>query len=73
ADTLSHKEMIKPLRVRALMMTIDLKLSSKILNAQDEAIKKENVKEENLRGMTKEFETRADGTLCIETELGAMI
>nr|GEZ41289.1 hypothetical protein [Tanacetum cinerariifolium] len=45
ADTLSQKEMIKPLRVRALMMTIDLKLSSKILNAQDEAIKKENVKE----------------------------
>nr|GEU69010.1 putative reverse transcriptase domain-containing protein [Tanacetum cinerariifolium] len=29
-------------------------------------MKEENVKEENLRGMNKEFETRADGTLCIE-------
>ncbi|GKE04434.1 putative reverse transcriptase domain-containing protein [Tanacetum coccineum] len=37
-----------------------------ILNAQAEAIKEENVKEENLRGMNKEFETRPDGTLCIE-------
>nr|GEX25209.1 hypothetical protein [Tanacetum cinerariifolium]GEX25211.1 hypothetical protein [Tanacetum cinerariifolium]GEX29357.1 hypothetical protein [Tanacetum cinerariifolium] len=35
-------------------------------NAQAEAMKEENVKEENLRGMNKEFETRADGTLYIE-------
>ncbi|GJV97874.1 putative reverse transcriptase domain-containing protein [Tanacetum coccineum] len=39
-----------------------------ILNAQDEAMKKGNVKEENLHGMNKEFETRADGTLCIEKQ-----
>ncbi|GJS47371.1 hypothetical protein Tco_0597492 [Tanacetum coccineum] len=32
-----------------------------ILNTQAEAMK-----EENLCGMNKEFETRADGTLCIE-------
>ncbi|GJZ11529.1 hypothetical protein Tco_0546288 [Tanacetum coccineum] len=38
-----------------------------ILNAQAEAMKEENVKEENLRGMNKEFEARPDGTLCIET------
>ncbi|GJV87594.1 putative reverse transcriptase domain-containing protein [Tanacetum coccineum] len=37
-----------------------------ILNAQAEEMKEENVKEENLGGMNKEFETRADGTLCIE-------
>ncbi|GJW43042.1 hypothetical protein Tco_0071841, partial [Tanacetum coccineum] len=37
------------------------------LNAQAEAMKEENVKEENLRGMNKEFEARPDGTLCIET------
>ncbi|GJY27137.1 putative reverse transcriptase domain-containing protein [Tanacetum coccineum] len=36
------------------------------LNAQAEAMKEENVKEENLRGMIKEFETRLNGILCIE-------
>ncbi|GJT91887.1 hypothetical protein Tco_1080732 [Tanacetum coccineum] len=39
-----------------------------ILNAQAEAMKEENVKEENLHDMNKEFETRADGTLCIEKQ-----
>nr|GEX08635.1 reverse transcriptase domain-containing protein [Tanacetum cinerariifolium] len=66
ADALSRKERIKPLLVRALMMTIDLNLPSQILNAQAEAIKEENIKEENLHGMNKEFETYADGTLCIK-------
>ncbi|GJU59686.1 putative reverse transcriptase domain-containing protein [Tanacetum coccineum] len=66
ADALSRKERIKPLRVRALVMKIDLNLPSKILNAQAIEMKEENVKEENLGGMNKEFETRADGTLCIE-------
>ncbi|GJX71131.1 putative reverse transcriptase domain-containing protein [Tanacetum coccineum] len=65
-DALSRKERIKPLRARALMMTIDLNLPSQILNAQAEAIKEENVKEENLYGMNKEFESRPDGTLCIK-------
>ncbi|GJT30968.1 putative reverse transcriptase domain-containing protein [Tanacetum coccineum] len=65
-DALSGKEQIKPLRVRALVMTIDLYLTSQILNAQAEAMKEENVLEENLRGMNKEFETRPDGTLYIE-------
>ncbi|GJV65931.1 putative reverse transcriptase domain-containing protein [Tanacetum coccineum] len=66
ADALIRKERIKPLRVRALMMTIELNLPSHTLNAQAEAMKEKNVKEENLCGINKEFETRADGTLCIE-------
>ncbi|GJT94508.1 putative reverse transcriptase domain-containing protein, partial [Tanacetum coccineum] len=37
-----------------------------ILNAQVEAMKEENVKEENLNGMNKKFETHVDGTQCIE-------
>ncbi|GJW74144.1 putative reverse transcriptase domain-containing protein [Tanacetum coccineum] len=37
-----------------------------ILNAQAEALKEENVREENLNGMNKKFETRTDGTHCIE-------
>ncbi|GKA71820.1 putative reverse transcriptase domain-containing protein [Tanacetum coccineum] len=62
ADALSRKEQIKPLRVRALVMIINLNLPSQILDAQAEAIKEENVKNENMCGMDKEFETRLDGT-----------
>nr|GEZ40254.1 putative reverse transcriptase domain-containing protein [Tanacetum cinerariifolium] len=43
ADALSQKERIKTLR--ALMMTIDLNLSSQILNAQTEARKKRITKQ----------------------------
>ncbi|GJZ40341.1 hypothetical protein Tco_0586904 [Tanacetum coccineum] len=58
ADALSRKERIKPLRVRALVMTLHPKLPSQILEAQTEAIKEENIKAENLRGMDKAFEVR---------------
>ncbi|GJU69096.1 putative reverse transcriptase domain-containing protein [Tanacetum coccineum] len=66
ADALSQKERIKPLRVRSLVMTIHPKLPSQILKAQTEAIKEENIKAENLRGMDKAFEIRPDGTRCIK-------
>ncbi|GJV32762.1 putative reverse transcriptase domain-containing protein [Tanacetum coccineum] len=42
------------------------KLPFQILNAQAKEMKEENVKEENLHGMNKDFKTRPDGTLCIE-------
>ncbi|GJW66647.1 hypothetical protein Tco_0121071 [Tanacetum coccineum] len=45
ADALSRNEMIKSLRVRALMMTIDVNLSFQILKAQAEAMKEENLRE----------------------------
>ncbi|GJY35111.1 putative reverse transcriptase domain-containing protein [Tanacetum coccineum] len=66
ADALSRKERIKPLRVRSLVMTIHPKLPSQILKAQTEALKEENIKGENLRGMDKVFEIRPDGTCCIK-------
>ncbi|GJU08309.1 putative reverse transcriptase domain-containing protein [Tanacetum coccineum] len=66
ADALSRKERIKPLRVRSLVMTLHPKLPSQILEAQTEAIKEENIKAENLRGMDKAFEVRPDGTRCIK-------
>ncbi|GKC96566.1 putative reverse transcriptase domain-containing protein [Tanacetum coccineum] len=44
ADALSRKERIKPLRVRALVMTLHPKLPSQILKAQTEVIKEENIK-----------------------------
>ncbi|GJV59227.1 hypothetical protein Tco_1465327 [Tanacetum coccineum] len=65
ADALSRNERAKPLRVRALVMTINSNLPPQIHEARVEALKKENVKDENLHGMDKEFETRLDGTLCI--------
>ncbi|GJZ95592.1 putative reverse transcriptase domain-containing protein [Tanacetum coccineum] len=68
ADALSRKERIKPLRVRALVMTLHTKLPSQILKAQTEAIKEENIKVENLRGMDKAFEVRHDGTRCIKNQ-----
>nr|GEV25151.1 putative reverse transcriptase domain-containing protein [Tanacetum cinerariifolium] len=41
-------------------------LPSQILEAQTKAIKEENIKAENLRGMDKTFEIRPDGTRCIK-------
>ncbi|GJR09405.1 hypothetical protein Tco_0792057 [Tanacetum coccineum] len=65
------KEQIKPLRVRALVMTIGLDLPKQILEAQIETQKPENIKNENVRGMIRKdipkekLEPRADGTLCL--------
>ncbi|GKE21211.1 putative reverse transcriptase domain-containing protein [Tanacetum coccineum] len=53
ADALSRKERIKPLRVRALVMTVHTNLPNQICNAQAEALKVENVKAENLRRLIK--------------------
>nr|GEZ81904.1 putative reverse transcriptase domain-containing protein [Tanacetum cinerariifolium] len=77
ADALSRKKRIKPLRVRALVMTIGLDLLRKILEAQTEAMKPKNLKSEDVGGMLIEnskdtenprkekLELRADGTLCL--------
>ncbi|GJY00155.1 putative reverse transcriptase domain-containing protein [Tanacetum coccineum] len=71
ADALSRKERNKPLRVRALVMTIGLNLPKQILEAQIEAQKPENIKNEDVGGMIRKdipkekLEPRADGTLCL--------
>ncbi|GJR93339.1 putative reverse transcriptase domain-containing protein [Tanacetum coccineum] len=66
ADALSRKERVKPLRVRALVMTIGLDLPSRILEAQKEAVKVENIEAEDVGGMLKKLEARTDGTLCLD-------
>ncbi|GJW98843.1 putative reverse transcriptase domain-containing protein [Tanacetum coccineum] len=66
ANALSRKERIKPLRVRALIMTIGLNLPVQILNAQVEARKEENYGTKDLCGMIKKLEPRADRTLCLK-------
>ncbi|GJV50111.1 putative reverse transcriptase domain-containing protein [Tanacetum coccineum] len=65
ADALSRKERNKPLRVRALVMTIDLNLPVQILNAQVEARKEVNFETEDMCGKIKKLEQRTDGTLCL--------
>nr|GEX45342.1 putative reverse transcriptase domain-containing protein [Tanacetum cinerariifolium] len=77
ADTLSRNERIKPLRVRALVMTIGLDLPRQVLEAQAEAMKPENLKSKDVGGMlienSKDLEEprkeklkpRTDRTLCL--------
>nr|GEV89022.1 retrovirus-related Pol polyprotein from transposon TNT 1-94 [Tanacetum cinerariifolium] len=66
-DALSRKERAKPLRVGALVMTINSNLQPQIHESKVEALKKENVKDENLYGMYKDFDTRLDRTLHIRS------
>nr|GEZ52141.1 putative reverse transcriptase domain-containing protein [Tanacetum cinerariifolium] len=71
ADALSRKERSRPLRVRALVITMGLNLPKKILEAQTEALKPENLNAEDVRGMLRKdlpkekLEPRTDGTLCL--------
>ncbi|GJS24764.1 putative reverse transcriptase domain-containing protein [Tanacetum coccineum] len=51
-------------------MTVHTNLPERILNAQTEAMKEENVKAENLGRLIKPiFETRSDGTQCFEGQI----
>ncbi|GKE98677.1 putative reverse transcriptase domain-containing protein [Tanacetum coccineum] len=65
ADALIRKEKSKPLRVRALFMTIGLNLPKHILSAQSEARKEENFINKDLHGMINKLEPHAYGTLCL--------
>ncbi|GKB88517.1 putative reverse transcriptase domain-containing protein [Tanacetum coccineum] len=64
-DALSRKERLKPLRVRALVLTISLNLLVQIIEAQVEVRKEENYGTEDPCGMIKKLEPHADGTLCL--------
>ncbi|GKD94176.1 putative reverse transcriptase domain-containing protein [Tanacetum coccineum] len=68
ADALSRKERSKPLRVRALVMTIGLNLPKQILSAQSKSKKEENFINEDLHGMINKLEPYADGTLCLNNQ-----
>ncbi|GJZ26397.1 putative reverse transcriptase domain-containing protein [Tanacetum coccineum] len=71
ADALNLKERIEPLQIRALVMTIGSDLPKRILEAQIEAQKPENLVNQDVGGMIKKdipkekLEPRADGTLCL--------
>ncbi|KAD1573174.1 hypothetical protein E3N88_42603 [Mikania micrantha] len=59
ADALSRKEITK--RVRALQLTIHSELPNQIRVAQQEALKKENLALEAMRGMDKQMKQKDDG------------
>ncbi|GJU25899.1 putative reverse transcriptase domain-containing protein [Tanacetum coccineum] len=65
ADALSQKEQIKPLRVRALVMTVGLNIPVEILKAQSEARKDENYGTEDLCGIIKKLKSRTNEALCL--------
>ncbi|GKE36345.1 putative reverse transcriptase domain-containing protein, partial [Tanacetum coccineum] len=70
ADTLSRKDRDKPLHVRSLMMTVHNDLPNQIHEAQEEAMKGENVEAENLGRLIKPiFEFRPDGTRCFRNSV----
>nr|GEW39154.1 putative reverse transcriptase domain-containing protein [Tanacetum cinerariifolium] len=72
ADALSTEERSRPLRVQALVITMGLNLPKKILEAQTEALKPENLSAEDVEGMLRKdlpkekLVTRADRTLCLK-------
>nr|GEU29627.1 putative reverse transcriptase domain-containing protein [Tanacetum cinerariifolium] len=69
ADALSQKDR-EPLRVRSLVMTIHTNLPEKILEAQTEAMKEENMKAENLWRLLKPiFKIRSNGIRCFKGRL----
>ncbi|GJR35765.1 reverse transcriptase domain-containing protein [Tanacetum coccineum] len=53
ANALSRKERIKPLRVRALVMTIGLDLPKQLLETHIKALKPENLENEDVGGMIR--------------------
>ncbi|GJR82508.1 putative reverse transcriptase domain-containing protein [Tanacetum coccineum] len=82
ADALSRKERIEPLRVRALVMTIGLDLPKRILEAQIEAQKPENLVNEDVGGIIRrdiptewditngKFGNTCDGTFSLQAGVG---
>ncbi|GJR28887.1 putative reverse transcriptase domain-containing protein [Tanacetum coccineum] len=73
ADALSQKDR-EPIRVRSLVMTVHTNLPERILNAQTDAMKEENVKAENLGRLIKLiFETRSNGIQCFEGRIWLLL
>ncbi|GJU66869.1 reverse transcriptase domain-containing protein [Tanacetum coccineum] len=63
ADALSMKERLKPRRVRALVMTVQIGMREKIQVAQSEALKQENILMENLHGLDQQMEKKEGESL----------
>ncbi|KAD3640213.1 hypothetical protein E3N88_29436 [Mikania micrantha] len=69
ADALSRKERVKPLRVRAMGMTVRTSLHDNIIQAQQEVIERENLKKELDCGVEKHLETKPDGLVYFKDRI----
>ncbi|GJT98469.1 putative reverse transcriptase domain-containing protein [Tanacetum coccineum] len=63
ADALSRKERLKPRRVRAMAVTIQIGMREKIQAAQSEALKQENILMENLHGLEQQMKKKEGESL----------
>jgi hypothetical protein len=61
-DAFGRKEQAKTPRVRALGMKIHTSLMTQICDAQHEVFKEQNWKNESLRGMDNQMETKSNDT-----------
>nr|GEV28013.1 putative reverse transcriptase domain-containing protein [Tanacetum cinerariifolium] len=73
ADALSRKERSKPLRVRALVMTIGLNLPKQILNAESKARKEENFINKICRNITMDFVTKLPKTAARQDTIWVIV
>ncbi|KAK1427944.1 hypothetical protein QVD17_16705 [Tagetes erecta] len=69
ADALSRKERVKPLRVRALRLTVQSSIISQVRDAQKEAIRGENLVNEELAGLEKKFASDNDEVLRLNNRI----
>jgi hypothetical protein len=63
ADALSRKDRVKPIRVRASVMTVQTSIVNQIVASRTKALEVENLQGEAFRGMEKQFERKHDGML----------
>ncbi|GJR11559.1 reverse transcriptase domain-containing protein [Tanacetum coccineum] len=63
ADALSRKERLKPRRVRAMAMTVQMGMREKIQVAQSEELKQENILMENLHGLDQQMDKKEGESL----------
>lgn len=63
ADALSRKERIKQRRIRAMNLTIQSGIVSKIIEAQSKALSEVNLPDETLRGLDKQLVKKENGGL----------
>ncbi|GJS35654.1 putative reverse transcriptase domain-containing protein [Tanacetum coccineum] len=63
ADALSRKERLKPRRVRAMAMTVQIGMRERIQVAQSEALRQENILIESLHGLDQQMEKKEGESL----------
>ena len=70
ADALSRKERIKPTRACAMGMMVQTSLKTQILEAQGEPLKEENMRNETLQHLEKEFKCKQMECITLRMKYG---